>query len=223
MLHCAWLEPTRPPSLLQFLPSRALLHYAQQQVSVASCECHVPPLGEEKSGGGRRRKRRIFLRSISLSRARAPSSNPSPLRRYMKNVISPKPLIRYVTSSIGKSPRTELFSFTCQSRSLPRRIQPYKNLLSLRMSEADIYPLLPFGSIFLWYPLLPPLSPSPIPDSGLSPRPQARETQPTTKRPCLPACLACLARSLASRLARSFLFVCKKACGVSILDTLPHP
>ena len=53
ILRLARTKPTRSlarsvapsPALL---PSHALLHYAQQQVSVASCECHVRPLGEEK-------------------------------------------------------------------------------------------------------------------------------------------------------------------------------
>ena len=48
-MRLARTKPTRSLALSPaLLPSHALLHYAQQQVSVASCECHVRPLGEEK-------------------------------------------------------------------------------------------------------------------------------------------------------------------------------
>ena len=93
------------------------------------------------------------------------------------------------------------------------------NILSHKQGRYFPPPFLtaPFSCGTHFFYLFPfPLPPFPLPDSGLSPpRPQARETQPTTKRPCLPACmpacLACLARSHACFLPCSlFSLLCVK-------------
>ena len=94
----------------------------------------------------------------------------------------------------------------------------YFPLRSLRLH----FPVVPTSSSTS-FPFSFPHSPFPIPAFRRRDHKRARPNRPRSDLACLPECMPCLPCSLLARLPLALLalfsFVCKNACGVSILDT----